>query len=375
MVSRSESWGYLKSDGTFDGMAGELERKVIDYGSSPLFYRRIRAKVLDYGRQTWTLRAAFIFRDQKTVKSVDVFLKPFTMSVWLCLLFIVLFTILFLRCTIFIENRNVQQETETSWSYLLLNTLAVFCQQGIHGIPLFISGRITFFFMFICSLLIYQFYSASIVSSLLTKPNTEIKSIEDILHSKLKVGCEDTLYTKDYLRYTTNKPTRDLYLTKIMGKENSSNFLNAQDGLDLVKDGGYAFHVELATAYPIITKTFSDRIIYELREVQMYMSQPMYFCLQKDSPLKDMFNTCLQRLAEYGILKRELRFWHPKKPEGAHPTFTLTSISLEYFYPILAMLLIGIMVSMIILILEIGLCFRRRMIGTETVTPIFQFVH
>ncbi|XP_057653375.1 ionotropic receptor 75a-like [Diorhabda carinulata] len=372
LVSRSKSWGYLKNDGTFDGMAGELERKTIDYGSSPLFYRERRAKILDYGRQTWTLRAAFIFRDQKTVKSVDVFLKPFSMSVWLCLFFLVLIAILFLKCINMLEKHNKQQ-AENNWSYLLLNTLAVFCQQGIHGIPLFISGRITFFFMFICSLLIFQFYSASIVSSLLTKPNTEIKSIEDILHSELKVGCEDTLYTKDYLRYTTNKPTRDLYLTKIMGKGNSSNFLSAQNGLDLVEDGGYAFHVELATAYPIITKTFPDQIINELREVQMYMSQPMYFCLQKDSPLKDMFNTCLQRLAEYGILNRELRFWHPKKPEGTHSTFTLTSLSLEYFYPILAMLFIGIILSLIILIIEIGLYFRRRMI--DTVVPTFQFVH
>lgn len=62
-----------------------------------------------------------------------------------------------------------------------------------------LSGRIVIIFTLILSMLIYQFYSASIVSFLLMKPTATIKSLKDILHSGMKVGCEDILYIRDFL--------------------------------------------------------------------------------------------------------------------------------------------------------------------------------
>lgn len=58
-IDLAKSWGYTNADGTFDGMVGALERKVIDFGSSPLFLREDRARVIDYGRNTWILRFLF----------------------------------------------------------------------------------------------------------------------------------------------------------------------------------------------------------------------------------------------------------------------------------------------------------------------------
>lgn len=55
-ITLSKSWGYITSDGSFDGLVGALQRKQIDYGSSPLFVRTDRAEVMEYGRRTWTLR-------------------------------------------------------------------------------------------------------------------------------------------------------------------------------------------------------------------------------------------------------------------------------------------------------------------------------
>lgn len=46
--------------------------------------------------------------------------------------------------------------------------------------------------------IIYQFYSASIVGSLLmTKPKT-IKTLKDLIDSDLKIAIEDIVYTRDY---------------------------------------------------------------------------------------------------------------------------------------------------------------------------------
>lgn len=60
--------------------------------------------------------------------------------------------------------------------------------------------------MIVLSYLVYQFYSASIVSNLLIKPKTLIKSVEDILKSTMRAGCEDILYNRDY------------FLVSIMGR-------------------------------------------------------------------------------------------------------------------------------------------------------------
>ncbi|CAH1113584.1 unnamed protein product [Psylliodes chrysocephalus] len=375
-ITLSKSWGYITSDGSFDGLVGALQRKQIDYGSSPLFVRTDRAEVMEYGRRTWTLRAAFIFRNPKTVVSIGVFTKPLSTSIWLSLFFTSSCVLFILKLTQSMEKTKVNRKSEASWSYLIICAVGVFCQQGVTNLPFTYSGRITMLFMIVLSYLVYQFYSASIVSNLLIKPKTLIKSVEDILKSTMRAGCEDILYNRDYFLYTSDKPSKDLYLQKILSGVNNSNFLTPQEGLDLVKEGGYAFHVELATAYPIIQSTFSERSMCELREVQMYRTQPMHSNLQKYSPFRDMFDTCLQRLAEYGILDKEITFWHPNKPECVQSKDALNfHLGIEYFYPVLTLLLIGIVLSLIILILELYVNFKHRVEKFKKIVPLYPFTN
>ena len=50
------------------------------------------------------------------------------------------------------------------------------------------------------ALLMYQFYSASIVGSLLVEAPRFINTPEDVLHSNLEVGAEDIAYNHDFFR-------------------------------------------------------------------------------------------------------------------------------------------------------------------------------
>lgn len=52
--------------------------------------------------------------------------------------------------------------------------------------------------MLIFAALMFQFYSASIVSSLLSTPSVNIKDLKDLLESPLDAGVEDILYNRDY---------------------------------------------------------------------------------------------------------------------------------------------------------------------------------
>lgn len=94
---------------------------------------------------------------------------------------------------------------------------------GLTKTPTLISGRILTLFIFLLFLLIYQFYSASIVSHLLMKDTTTIKTIHDILTSSLEVGCEDILYNRDY--FTVRRFVRLLkyWTRKVGGRINHSN--------------------------------------------------------------------------------------------------------------------------------------------------------
>jgi hypothetical protein len=51
-----KSWGYPYPNGSFDGMVGAMECKLIEFGSPPMFVREDRAKKIDYGRNTWSFK-------------------------------------------------------------------------------------------------------------------------------------------------------------------------------------------------------------------------------------------------------------------------------------------------------------------------------
>ncbi|KAJ8928860.1 hypothetical protein NQ314_018517, partial [Rhamnusium bicolor] len=141
-IQRTNSWGYVQADGYFDGLVGLLERRVVDFGSSPLIYKLDRIPVL----------------------SVD----------------------------------NNQDGVDSSWSFVFLFALGTFCQQGGTCYPKLFSSRILSLFVFLFCLLIYQFYSASIVSYLLMDPPRTIHNLKDLVESALRVGIEDILIDRNY---------------------------------------------------------------------------------------------------------------------------------------------------------------------------------
>lgn len=63
-----------------------------------------------------------------------------------------------------------------------------------------VSARIVMFVTFMFSMMIYQFYNANVLSSLLNEQYNYIRSLNDLLESDLKVGVEDMLFNKDYFK-------------------------------------------------------------------------------------------------------------------------------------------------------------------------------
>ncbi|XP_035787889.1 uncharacterized protein LOC118464557 [Anopheles albimanus] len=235
------------------------------------------------------------------------------------------------------------------------------CQQGLSEIPHLSSGRCTSFFILLFGYLMFQYYSASIVGSLLMEQPRSIKTLRNLIDSRLTLGIEDIPYSRDYFVRTTDADSLELHRTRIEYRDewtgrNESHFLAAADGLQLVRAGGYAFHVAISAAYHIIRETFSEREICELSEIDMFpvSSQWMIAIVQKNSPYRDVITYGLRRLNEAGLMQRQRRVWQEPKPKCVRqiaPTDLI--VGLDAVVSAFVLLIAGAILSTGLLIIEL----------------------
>lgn len=78
-----------------------------------------------------------------------------------------------------------------------------FNNSGFPHSPYMPSGRTVTVMILLFTFMLYQFYSASIVSSLLMEPPRTITSFENLVKSKLKILIEDVSYNYDFFQVGT----------------------------------------------------------------------------------------------------------------------------------------------------------------------------
>ncbi|XP_053686713.1 uncharacterized protein LOC128736261 [Sabethes cyaneus] len=235
------------------------------------------------------------------------------------------------------------------------------CQQGLSEIPHLPSGKCTSLFILLFGYLMFQFYSASVVGSLLMAPAKNIKTLRNLIDSRLILGIEDIPYSRDYFIRTQDEDSLELYRTRInflneKTLQNESHFLNAADGLGLVKAGGYAFHVAISAGYKIIRETFSELEVCELAEIDMFprSAQWMVAIVQKNSPYRDVITYGLRRLNEAGIMDHQRHVWQEPKPKCVRkiaPTDLI--VGMDSVYSAFILLFAGSLLSAGLLLIEI----------------------
>lgn len=71
---------------------------------------------------------------------------------------------------------------------------------GVTDIPRLHAGRVMCLSLFVWSLLLFQFYSASIVGSLLAEHPKFINTLKDLVNSNLEVGIQEIAYTHNLFK-------------------------------------------------------------------------------------------------------------------------------------------------------------------------------
>ncbi|XP_071453249.1 ionotropic receptor 75a-like [Hetaerina americana] len=322
ILQQFDNWGY-QTNGSFDGLVGALQRQELDLGATGMLFKEDRLLVMDYVGETYKFRASILFRQPSLASITNIFLLPFSTGVWLCALLMLAITVVALTLEMKVEGKyqrkkrrgkrrkSKSRKDAIHFGEVVMMVVGAACQQGFDSPPSSLSARTTFLALWLASLFLFTSYAANVVA-LLQTPSHLVQSLADLLKAPLEVGIEDAIYNHVYFRETTDPLTRELYHKKIEPNHERA-YYNAIDGMGKVKKGLFAFQVEHAIGYKIISETFTEEEKCGLGNVQLLRMPTLGLPIVRDSPYKEILSQKLRHLREVGVLDRTWKQWVPQK--------------------------------------------------------------
>lgn len=204
-----DSWGYKPQNATHfeGGMFGDIEDGTAEIGGTVSFYTVDRMSLVDYLSATTPSDLKFILRAPPLSYVNNLFTLPFDVNVWYCLYFVIVATVLIMYVIVKCESRyekalkkrnNINSIKPKFFDVILLQIEAI-TQQGSDNEPKSMSGRIAVFTVFLVLMFLYTSYSANIVV-LLQSTSASIRTVEDLLNSKITLGVDDIIYNRHYFK-------------------------------------------------------------------------------------------------------------------------------------------------------------------------------
>ncbi|PSN34655.1 Ionotropic receptor 75b [Blattella germanica] len=347
------SWGY--PNGTnYDGVIGTLQRGEAEIASVALILKKVRMDYLDYVGETVRYEGAFYFLKPSLSDVSNIYLLPFSRSVWITYTLAgFIFAVVF-YWTQRIEDAMHQHELHKTITFTdsALIAISVVCQEGSSRDPRNLSARILFLSLLLLSLFLTVSYSAIIVSLLQTTSDS-IKSIRDLMDSPFKLGMKDVVSNHRYVNETKDQTIKELYFKHIFTQPWHEAFTSTKVGVDRMRSQLYAFHGD-TDALREIGRTFEEHEKCRLNRVLMFTSTRLSFCARKGSPYKELLRRKAQWLKEAGIIDREYKMWLTQKPACQGGVEGFASVRIKDFYPALLVWIYGLIFSTALLVLEYG---------------------
>ncbi|KAL7298340.1 hypothetical protein TKK_0008683 [Trichogramma kaykai] len=378
-LTRSSSWGYLKN-GTYDGIIGDMTKGIVDISGTPLRMTTDRIDVVDFTVQNVVAWPKFFFRHPKKNLLTNQFFKPFTREVWILTTIMIIINWLLLYFAVKVEHHYRKStfysisETNTATEVALITTAAV-CQQGLGATPNLSSGRIVFTSVFLWALILYQFYSASIVGSLLAAPSRFITTPEALLESSIEIGVEDIPYNYDFYSNSTDPVISGIYnkILKANERRKKPNFLTAEEGMKLVQRGGFAFQIDDLSSYRMIEDSFQTDEICELQEIYLFPRVHAATGVPKHSPFKKLVTYGLRHILERGVSSRITNVWKHRRPRCPESHSSLpTPVAIYEFSPALFAFVSGVIIALLIAVIENLIRYSSRQFLFETNQKIIE---
>ncbi|XP_077288004.1 uncharacterized protein LOC143912588 [Arctopsyche grandis] len=329
---RANNWSDKNSKGLYQSgnLLGILADKKADIMGAGLQVASDRVEIADILYSTYPFRCGFIFRYQGDFGDVkSSFLSPFANAVWFSFVVIIVAVIIVIWCILLFENKYLTNINKTLWNFsdTILSIIGACCQMGSEVTPVTSASRLVYFIFFFTCLVMYNFYTSSIVSSLLNY-RTEQFRLMDLAESPLECGSLDIGYAHYLLFEVPKNHTMNSFNVR---KKTDNFYIPIEDGIRRVKHGGYAYHAEYNSLYYTIEKTFEAREICELHEIDTIETSKMAIFGMKHSQYSEMFKVGLNKATETGHLKKLHYLWIARKPV-CQSNKIFTEVSLHQYY-------------------------------------------
>ncbi|XP_050676134.1 ionotropic receptor 75a-like [Leptidea sinapis] len=289
------------------------------------------------------------------------FLSPLSPGAWWCTLAAAIACSTVLAASVSLERKPF------SGLYAMLSIISIMSQQVFdEGVTVANSNissqsrQVTLAVAGLTSVLLYNYYTSSVVSWLLNAAAPTLSTIDELIDSDFELIFEDIGYTRGWLEdvgfyyYSGYKNTKEdeLREKKVQNvKRITPMFQSVREGVELIRTGGYAYHTEPYNAYQYISRTFHDTENCRLGSLPMMPMVPTYVVVQKHSPYKEFFDWSLLRLKERGftsVIKSRLAGVE-SRCSGSSPR----ALALGQAAPAFTVLLHGLLAAVLVLLLEI----------------------
>ncbi|KAI5640157.1 ligand-gated ion channel domain-containing protein [Phthorimaea operculella] len=350
----THTWGYRDKNGNWQGIVDHLLKKEADLGTLTIFTQE-RMQVVDYIAMVGSTSVRFVFREPPLAYISNIFALPFTGAVWLAILVCVLGCSVVLYITSKWEASMGMHplQLDGSWADVLILAIGAVLQQGCTLEPRYAAGRCVTLFLFVTLTVLYSAYSANIVV-LLRAPSSSVRSLPDLLNSPLKLGASDFEYNRYFFKKLNEPIRKAIYDKKIAPKGKKANFYSMEEGIEKVRKGLFAFHMELNPGYRLIQETYQEHEKCDLVEIDYINEIDPWVPGQKRSPFKDMFKINFMKFRESGIQACIHNRLHVPKPKCSGTVATFSSVGIRDMLPALLATLYGMLLAPAVLLLEIA---------------------
>ncbi|XP_028158428.1 ionotropic receptor 75a-like isoform X1 [Ostrinia furnacalis] len=355
----AETWGY-RVNGSWNGMTGYLLREEVEIGGSPMFFTSERISVVDYIASPTPTRSKFVFQQPKLSYENNLFLLSFRTSVWYSstgLIFLLLLALFAVAVWEWKKNSHHIYRKQDSgilranFVDVIILIFGAICQQGSPVELKGSLGRVVMLILFLALMFLYTSYSANIVA-LLQSSSSQIRTLDDLLHSRLKFGVHDTVFNRYYFSTATEPVRKAIYEKKVAPPGTTSRFMSMEEGVKKMRKGLFAFHMETGVGYKFVGKYFNEGEKCGLREIQYLQVIDPWLAVRKNTPYREMFKIGMKRIQEHGLQARENRLLYEKRPKCSGRESNFVSVSMVDCYPALLILSYGSLVSLTLLIFE-----------------------
>ncbi|CAL1678009.1 unnamed protein product [Lasius platythorax] len=324
-----------------------LKRDEADLGYYPSILRIERYGDARVIFPQWPTRTCFMFRTIPAMKMKPwIILKPFAADTWYMIVVIVVITVLILSFILKLEHVS-----EYGYSISALITVGALCQQGFPSITDQSASRIALIQITVFGLLVFNYYSAAIVSARLNEPLHKMNdSLYSLAHSKMQLAAEKNIFFDFLLR--NQRPDVQYFKHVWNAIPESKRFIPIEDGVEKIKGGDFAFHADPDDVYPSIEQAFDRQMICQLTEVHLLQPSELGLWSNLKSHFHEISKIALLKISTSGLRRREIRRRSARRPYCPNDEIFVSSVTIYEAAPILFLLLFGMIISLIIFGIE-----------------------